>query len=228
VRLFVCRIGWRPTVGGWLVISLVTLAPVVFWWLGAERFFCETSRVRADILVVEVWVGTEALRGAAEEFRVGGYRWIVTTGGYSDDRWSGQRASYPEMARDELILAGVPKERILVVPARNEHGRRTHAAATAAWGSLRESGETAKGINVFTLGSHARRSRLIFGRTAPSGTKVGVIACVPKNYAKEPWWKSSDRSEDLIKETVAFAIEVFKVGGWFDTPASSSPVVSKQ
>jgi hypothetical protein len=198
------------------------VAPALLWWYCGETFFCETDRVPADILVVESWAGTEALRAAAAEFQTGHYRMLVTTGGYSDDRWSMRKVSFAAMARNDLLSFGIPGEQILLASTGDEHRQRTHASAVATWQRLVQLGASGD-INVFTYGPHARRSRLTFAKAAPTGRKVGVIAFVPREFSQEPWWQSSERGEDLIKETVAYGYELLLNGGRFGEHENGSP-----
>jgi uncharacterized membrane protein YqiK len=215
-RFFAQRVRWGLTRLGWSVVALILLIMVTIWWFWAESFFAETNRVPSDILVVESWVGTEALHAAVTEFRRAGYRLIVVTGGYSDDRWSLRRTSFAQMARAALLQDGMPADRIVVAQATDEHSQRTYASAIATWNALLAMGER-HNINVFTMAAHARRSRLVFAKSAPEGISVGVIAWMPPEYAQEPWWHSSERGEDLIKETAALPFESLLNGGRWRT-----------
>src|SRR5258708_13071003 len=98
------------------------------------------------------------------------------------DRWEDKPANYAEMAADELIRLGVPKEEILVVTSKNTEVRRTFESAVAIWQTLRDAGIKPKALNVFTLGPHARRSALVFAKVNSSDCEFVVIACHPPQY----------------------------------------------
>jgi hypothetical protein len=86
--------------------------------------------------------------------------------------------------------------------------QRTYESASGVWRALSARGMQPKALNIFTLGVHARRSRMVFEKASPPGVKVGVIAWVPPGYRAEHWWwRSSERTEDLIKETAGTLFE---------------------
>ena len=207
LTLFHRRTLWFPTRLGWACILLALLAPCLLWWFAGESFLCVTDRQPGAVLVVEGWIGNEALRGAADEFRRSGAPLVVTTGGLSNERWSEKRYSYADMARYELIRAGVPADRILVAPTVHVETQRTFQMAAQARLIILEKAPETSAINVFTIGPHARRSRLVFEKVFPKGIKVGVVSWVPSTYANQRWWHSSDRADELLKETVCVVLE---------------------
>jgi hypothetical protein len=91
--------------------------------------------------------------------------------------------------------------------------------AVAAWRALQTKEIQPTSINVFTRSSHARRSRLVFAKVFGSGTKVGVISWTPPGYENEPWWRSSERAIDFLKETVGYPFELLlNSGRWSNAP----------
>src|SRR6266542_4646954 len=85
--------------------------------------------------------------------------------------------------------------------------------AAAAQRAIDAAGLHPTAINVLTRGAHARRSRLIFEKVFGPGTKVGVIAWKPPLFEQESWWESSERAEDMVKETVGYFFELFFSSG---------------
>lgn len=218
-KLFKRRTVWFPTLWGWILILLLVSAPVLLWWFGGESYLSVTSRLPANILVVEGWIGIEGIRAAAVEFNRGGYEFIVTTGGLTGERWMEERWSYAEMAERELLRFGIARVKVVAAPARDTESQRTYESALAVSRALQDRGISPEGINVFTLGVHARRSRLIFGKGLQAKTKVGVVAWKPTNYEALPWWRSSERSGDLVKETAGFLFEALFSSGRSVAPA---------
>jgi len=209
-----------PTVLGWLILLTLAAAPCLFWWFRGESFLSLTERQPAEILVVEGWIGNEALKAAAVEFKQDGAGYIVTTGGLSNERWSEKRYGYAEMARYELTRAGVPADRIIAAPAVQVETQRTFEMAAAAWRTVQTKLPPPAAINVFTIGPHARRSRLVFAKVFGSGVKVGVVAWNPPIYQNEPWWYFSDRADEFLKETACYFLEaVFNSGRRSNSPA---------
>jgi uncharacterized SAM-binding protein YcdF (DUF218 family) len=198
---------------GFFCITLLLFILVAGWLLFGESYLAETYRSQADILVVEGWIGRAGIRAAVNEFERCGYRYIVASGGLTSGFWEDQPESYAEMAAREMIRLGVSKERIIVATSENTERYRTFESAVAVWQALRDAGINPTALNVFTLGPHARRSALVFAKVNSPGTKIGVIAWVPAEYHREYWWRSSERSKELLEETVAYIYEIFLNSG---------------
>ena len=188
----------------------IFLLPVILSvaWLcsSGESFFSLTRRLPAEALVADRWIGRDGIRAAAEEFKLGSYGYIVVTGDMTEDRRN--QSDYAETAEQELIGLGIPKDRIITAPSSQVARQRTFVSVAAAWKALDTSGVRPKVINVFTLGPHARRSRLVYAKVFGPATQVGVIAFVPPKYEVEPWWLSKQRTLCLLKEFVGYPFEI--------------------
>jgi len=213
---------WWPTWAGWGCLFLVAASATALWWFRAERFFSMTEREPADVLVVESWIGFEGLAAAKEEFQAGGYKWVVSAGGLSDNPWDRVRWDLAREAGDEFGRLGIPRDRIIVASHQDTESQRTFATAAAAWRALAVAGVKPRGINVFTIGPHARRSRLIFAKVFQPEVPVGVVSWSAPKYRHEPWWRSSERAEDLIKETAGWSYEVLLNSGRLSNSAAES------
>ncbi len=222
LSLFKRRTVWCPTLIGWICIFAIFCAPVLFWWFRGELFLSQTERLPADVLVVESWIGIKGMQAAAAEFKQGGYQYVVTTGGLSSPRWAEQRWSYSGMGAKELARDGVPEDKIIVASAEDAETQRTYESAVAVWKALQVKGIQPKALNVFTLGCHARRSHMVFEKVLQPGIQVGVIAWSP-GYESTPWWSSSERAEDFVKETASTLYEfLWDCGRKSNSPAASA------
>jgi hypothetical protein len=204
---------WCPTWVGWSLIAILVLVPGLVWLLAGESFLSETERLPAEVLVVEGWIGREGVRAAAAEFKQGGYTYIATSGGPVRDPWKDNPSSYAEMAASELVQAGIPQDRILVASSKATERGRTFESAVAVRRLLQASSFRPKALNVFTLGAHARRSRLVFAKVEGQDSHVGTIAWTPPDYASQPWWHSSERAKAIISETVGYGFELLANSG---------------
>jgi uncharacterized SAM-binding protein YcdF (DUF218 family) len=214
LRLIHRRTVWRPTRLGTICIALFFMIPLIWWCLFGESFLSVTERSPANVLVVEGWIGRDGVRAAAAEFRQYGYEFIVATGGLTAAvRWEEGGWSYAEGAEHELVRSGVPQDRIIVAHARDTETQRTYESATAVCQALQARGIRPKAMNVFTYGTHARRSRLVFAKTEEPETEVGIVSWVPSSYKTGPWWRSSDRAKELLTETAGYLFEVFLNSG---------------
>lgn len=217
ISLFKKRYVPAPTLAGCSLILLLLGAPVIWWFFCGESFFCLTERQPAETLAVEGWIGIDGIRAAKAEFEQGGYRNIVTVGGLSGNPWDSVRWNYANEAAELLVRLGVPPEKVIAAPAPDLESHRTFGAAAVAAKILKEKLLVPINLNVFTSHSHARRSRLVFEKAFPSSTHVGVISWTPSRYHDEPWWRSSERALDLIKETVGYLFELLLNSGRFSS-----------
>jgi hypothetical protein len=208
-----------PTPLGWVCLLGIFLAPFFLWWFECEAFLSQTQRLPAEVLVVEGWIGKEGIQAAGVEFKQGGYRYVVTTGGLTNNRWDSHQWSYAEMAKDVLLGSGISQDKIIMAQPKDTDRQRTFASAAAVRQILQAKGILPTAINVFTFGAHARRSRLIFAKAFQPGTRVGVISWTQPNDRTGPWWRSSERAQDVIKETAGYTFEVLLNSG----RASNSP-----
>lgn len=213
LRFFARRQLWWPTWLGWGMLAAVALGAGTAWWFGGEGFLALTDRPAPDILVVEGWIGNGGVNAAASEFRSAGFHYVVATGGLTSDRWDTRQWSYAEMARRDLIAAGVPPERVVLALPVETSRQRTYQTALACRSALAARGLHPHSLTVFTFGAHARRSRLVFEKVFPSDVTVGAISWRPAADFAGPWWHSSDRAEDLLKETVGWLYEALLDSG---------------
>jgi len=200
-----------PTLLGAFAIVVLLVFLGIWLCIYGESFFSLTHRLPAEVLVVEGWIGNDGLRNAAAEFERGAYQYIVATGGQTADRRS--PSNFADLAGQELIRLGVPKDRIIIAPTGEVEHERTFKSAVAAWRALQLKGIHPKALNVFTLSVHARRSRFVYAKVYAPATQVGVIAWTPSDYQAAPWWRSSRRTKCFFKEIVKYPLEVLLNSG---------------
>lgn len=200
---------WSPILFG--ALAIIVVIPVIWLGICGESYFSLTHRLPAQVLVVEGWIGNDGVSAAATEFERGGYQYVVATGGQTEDRQG--RSNYADLAGQELIRLGVPKDRVIIAPTGEVEHERTFKSAVAAWRALQKRGIHPETINVLTLGPHARRTRLVYAKVYAPAAQVGVIAWVSSDYETEPWWRSSRRTKCFLKEIVGYPLEVLLNGG---------------
>ena len=187
--------------------------PVLCWVLVGEAFLSPTRKQAADVLIVEGWIGKEAVRAAAREFENGEYAYILTAGGRMKRGWEFEGAFYGELAKNELLRAGIPGEAIIFVRDEETERHRTYASALAARQELDRREIHPAALNVFTLGPHARRSRLVFAKVFGREVPVGVISWSASGESETAWWRSSERTKAMITETTGYLVEILFNGG---------------
>ena len=198
---------WR----GWLVLGVAFVAAVLAVRAWLQPFLAVTDTVTCHYLVVEGWAPDYALRLAAEEFRRGSYRMIFCTGGpLEQGSLLAEHKTYAEVAARSLEKLGVPPEAIAGVPAGSRKRGRTWGSAVALGSKIEREKMAVDGINIVTVGVHARRTRLLFRRALGAEIPVGVISVPPRDYDPQTWWQSSYGLKDVLGETVGC------VGEWFN------------
>ncbi len=223
IRLFRRRTVVCPTWLGLVCIVAIFFILIAAWIKFGESILAATHRVPPEVLVVEGWIGREGLRAAVDEFEHGGYRYIVASGGLTSGRWEDKPESYAVMAAREMIRLGVPEDKVVVAISEDTESHRTFESAVAVWQALRKAKIQPKDVTVYTLGPHASRSALVFAKVLGPETSVGVIGWQPASYQTEAWWKSSERSRELLEETAGYLFEVlFNSGRRSNAPQSGT------
>jgi hypothetical protein len=152
----------------------------------------------ASTLVVEGWVPPYVLDRAAKEIVRGKYVHVFISGMESDD---GRPTDAAQAAR-HLAARGIDPAMIVAAPARSTSWDKTSHMARAVRDRMVALPEKPRGVNVITLGPHARQSLLAYSRMMGPDIPVGVIS-VPKNdYDPARWWASK---AGIMKTTKDFA-----------------------
>ena len=118
------------------------------------------------------------------------------------------RRESPELAARRLRQLGVDGNRIVVVPVPHMRLHQTYASAVALRGWLRESGIEPTGINVFTLGAHARKSLVLFSRALGPTVRVGVIAGTEDTFDPRRWWLSRRGIYVVARKTAGYVYAI--------------------
>ena len=145
-----------------------------------------------------------AYREAAARFSQGGYRKIIAAGVARDDA-DEQPDARTDFGVDDLVRAGVPRDRIELATAGTKQLDRTFHSAEAVKRLLLEQGIRGTPIDILTVGPHARRSRLLYEEALGDDFKIGIIAVPDRRFDPEHWWRSSEGVRTVVDETVAYA-----------------------
>jgi hypothetical protein len=201
---------WLPTVQGWGVAVVCAAALILLAMTHIHPFLAVTSPVKADVLVVEGWLTDYGLKQAVTEFESGAYRQLITTGvPLSTGSYLSEYHSFAELSAATLKALGLPKEKIVAVPAPAVVKDRTYASANAFYQWLANSNLRIEAVNLFTFDVHARRSWLIFKQVLAPKIKTGVIAVESQDYEPSKWWTSSEGVRKVISETIAYVYTRF-------------------
>ena len=166
-------------------------------------FLAINTPVRADVMVVEGWVPDYVLAAAAREFAGGHYRHVFLSGLQNEPGKSrhGETSDADRAAR-YLAAHGIARPLITPCPAPDTWWNRTSHMARQVRDQMRAAGIHPEGVNVVTLGPHARQTLLAYRRLIDRRIPVGVIS-IPKNdYNPSRWWASR---AGIMKTTKDFA-----------------------
>ena len=197
------------TVRGYTVALIVACALVLVLVPGTHGFLAIDCPVRGQLLVVEGWIPDYAIPGAISEFEKNGYRQLISVGGPIElGSHLSDFKSYGRLAQARLIALGFNGERVVVLETGDIKKDRTYESAKAAqqWAGLNR--VSMQGLDVYTLGAHARRSRLLFQKAFGEHVAVGVIGAENQSYDPGDWWKSSNGVRDVMSELIAYVYAV--------------------
>jgi hypothetical protein len=173
-------------------------------------FLAITRPIEGNILVVESWFwDSPAIREAMDEFDRGRYDWLVAVGPPLSTAGRDAVASSAELLADRFRHLGADEARVvaLTVPQVTLHQTYTAALAVKHW--LRGTGILVKGLNVFTLGTHARKSFVLFGRAFGPDQRLGVIAGTEHTYNPTSWWLSARGIHVVTRKTIGYLYALF-------------------
>jgi hypothetical protein len=205
-RLFRRRECWVPTARGWIAAVLLFLACGAALVRLIASFLSVNQPVTADVLIVEGWLPDYAMRGAVEEFKHGRYKYVVTSGEADPDlaSWAHPYRTWAEFAAANLEKLGIQTNYIVSAPSAFTTHDRTYTSALGVENWLEANHSSTRSVNVYTLGAHARRTRLLFEKALGSKMKVGIFAHPDNSYNTRRWWATSEGVRDVVSEGVAY------------------------
>jgi hypothetical protein len=196
---------WLPTLFGLLLlISLVSAAGLLAArWI--HPFLAPNDPAPgASVLVVEGWLEARELDQAIEAFRKGHYQRIVTTGG-PIEKWPelSKTTSYAGLAAGYLVQQGLGDIAVTAVPAPASAQDRTFLSAVKLRDWAQKEGLVLDALDVFSDGSHGRRSRMLYQMALGPKVKVGILSARPAQYDEERWWNMSAGVKAVLGETIS-------------------------
>lgn len=190
-----------PTRAGWLLILTVLAVTTVGLLAGLYPFLAVQRPVGASLLVVEGWASDVELRQAIRVFEEGGYETLAVTGCEAD--FAADLLPYRCYARltwNRLRQLGVASEKMRWVSAGAVKRDRTYHSALV----LKQALGPLERLDVFSVGPHARRTRLLFRKAFGPGVQVGIHCGTPTEYDRSDWWRCSDGVRGVLGELLAW------------------------
>ena len=97
-------------------------------------------------------------------------------------RMKNNYSSLAELARNRLLAKGVDSSLVIAVPGQKTIINRTLKSALAFRNWLRSSKPDVTGINIMSMGTHARRTWMIYEKILNKKYNIGIISVPDNNY----------------------------------------------
>jgi uncharacterized SAM-binding protein YcdF (DUF218 family) len=219
-QLFEKKERWGLSSWGWVAVVSLSLIVGYVIVLNAYPFLAITDRADANVLVMEGWIHPFGIRVGVDEFNTGRYQRIFTTGGpvTGSGSYTSDSNTSASVGASGVQAAGVPPDRIQMVPSHVNDRDRTYSSAVALRRWLRDHDVRVRGVNIVTENTHARRSWLLFQKAFGDDVKVGIIAAPNPDYDPKHWWSCSEGVRDVIDEGIAYIYAKF-----FFYPSAPAP-----
>lgn len=195
---------WLPTLCGWLVILVVLALAAVIAGRRLYPFLAIDESSGAKILVIEGWMDPYGLDQAVAVFRKGSYELAVVTGApFAEWPQANTYRTAAERAAEYLRSRGLPAPAVAAVPSPASPHNRTFLSAVMVRDWARQAGIEVHALDVFSQGTHARRSRLLFQRAFGPQVKVGAMAA-RHEHADERWWRNAESTREVLDQAIAY------------------------
>ena len=183
-----------------------------FWALRTVHpWLCQTAlQTDAPYAVVEGWAPDYVMAEAGAHADDADVRVLFTTGPpiergahLSDCR------DYATLAARTLVALGYEAKRIAPAPSAAVRTERTRAMAEALRDALAAENVPAaeRRLNIFTLGTHARRTRRLYQEVLGPDWQVGVVSVENRAYDPAAWHRSSEGVKSVLGEIAALVTQ---------------------
>ncbi|MEL6911205.1 MAG: YdcF family protein [Cyanobacteria bacterium J06629_2] len=201
---------WGLTIRGWLGILLAIALLFFLALFKLQPFFAHTAPIEAEVLIVEGWIGDEALKGAIAEYESQSYELLITAGSdFGRGEALTEFKNFANLSRASLVAFGFDPKKIQPIRTPVVQRDRTLNSAGAVKKWLKLNMPQVTGVNIYSENVHARRSWLVYRKVFEPEIGVGVIAHPALTYDPQRWWASSDGFKRVIAECISYLYTVF-------------------
>lgn len=191
---------------GRLLAALIVLLLGIAVTTQIYDFLAPNKPLRGQVLVVDGSLPDFAMKVAKEQFNEFDYECLVVTGGpFIKGQYLMEFKDLAHYGKANFEALGVPPALIFAVPNQSVKRDRTYASAKALKQWLDKSNPQWNSVDLFSVGAHGRRNRLLFSKALGADFEVGVISIKPD---QEPWWQTSSGVRSVIGESIAYLYSV--------------------
>ena len=197
---------WR----GWL--AMLAMVGLAFFGLlhGAYPFLATQESLPGGFLVFEGWAPDYVFDAVTNEFARNHYEKIYITGNPIEKGAPlCEYKNIAEVGAATLTKMGMDTNCFQAVPSPFVLRDRTYISAITLKKTLTAQGRLPAKLNIFTVGAHARRSRLLFEQVFGADATIGVIAFPSREFDEEHWWRSSPGVRIVMGELLAYGYARF-------------------
>jgi len=197
---------WRLTWIGWMGILALGGLVLFLFLLTIHPFLAPTNPVDADILIQDNFLEDYGLKKLSDEFRSKNYS-LILSAGVQLPQGSPLAAEYKtsgELSAAILKKFGIREKEIVPIIPKPVKRNRTFASALAVKNWLAQNNIQPRGINLFSMGPHSRRSWMLYKEAIGEEIPIGIIAFENREYDPKRWWKTSSGVRTVLDETIAY------------------------
>jgi len=195
-----------PTWRGVVVLTLAIALVLVLLVKGVPVFLACNQPVPARILVVEGWSPDFAFDFVTAELKRNPYDKVIIIGGPVEyGAPLVEYRTYAERGAAILLATGLSSNLVQAVPAPRVMQDRTYTAAVALRRWMQINAVPEQAMNLVTVGTHARRSRLLYNKAFSHKVPVGTFSVPPREFDPDRWYASSAGFRTVIGESLAYA-----------------------
>ena len=198
------------TLRGYIILAGMSIALLVLAVGNLFPFLAVNEPVAGDIMVVEGWLPDYAIATAVRDFKKENYKLLVTTGvPFGIGSPLRRYGTSADLAAVIVRSMGFDEEKLVAVSTPDVKRNRTYESALQLKKWLQSTGLKITALNIYTLGPHARRSRLLFRCVFAPDIEVGVIAVNNRGYEPNRWWTYSNGVRQVLDEAIAYIYAKF-------------------
>lgn len=206
LRLFSRKMRTRTTLFGKTLILTVLVIISIFILRGLDKFLSVTDPVISKIMAVEGFLPDHTLKNLLTVFYDEGYEQMIIVGKPIGQGYyiSGYHTS-ADLMRSTLMEMGLDSSLIMSISIPEIVFRdRTYSTGLLLFNWLDTAKFETKNVNIYTLGTHARRSKLLFKKAVGNEYEIGIISGKDQGYDQNKWWKSSKGFRTVLNESLAY------------------------
>jgi len=193
---------------------LAVLALVALGFFGAVRgihpFLAIHDSQPGGFLIVEGWAPDYVFEVATNEFARNHYAKLYVTGNPIDKGAPlMEYSTAAELGAATLAKMGMDTNCFQAVPAPFVARDRTYTSALTLKKMLAAHGLLPARLNILTLDTHARRTRLLFQQAFGAEATIGILAIPCRDYDEVHWWRSSPGVRTVMGELLSYGYARF-------------------